>query len=477
MIVKGTITKLPNTLNLTNESDQFKYTVSIPAFKAAGDEAVEIEANVSSGAGYISKYNLGEVVYIGFENNDYNHPVILGSMYNKASYEQSISNPSSSNLLDSIQVNNKAILPVDTQIGDMSASYIKENIDKLNLSIENVNEWETLNTVSVSNTGTSADEVSYITIGSKEYKLAGGGQPITNYVTLDTPQTITGTKNFIGTIQVSPDEDGVQLGLDNGSDHNANISIVSSGSAAYIDFGTPNIDYGFRIIKWKDTNNGLAQLSYNGGHSVTIPNVDDTLAVIGDLPTKTSDLNNDSGFITSSDLAAVATSGSYNDLVNKPSIYTRSEINTLLNTKQDTLVSQTNIKTINGNSILGSGNLVISSNGWHLHRVWLDQHEMDGLWGCFYVWLPSSTSYSTFTALLTDIINNYGSYYRYFPCSGSDAYGDDVWWTMVHVIGNTTTPQLQISYATASEIKSYGTNGFKNITVDNSWSTEDDVII
>lgn len=49
-----------------------------------------------------------------------------------------------------------------------------------------------------------------------------------------------------------------------------------------------------------------------------------------DIPTKTSDLNNDSGFLTShqdisgkvnsSDLSTVATTGDYNDLNNKPSI-------------------------------------------------------------------------------------------------------------------------------------------------------------
>ena len=38
-------------------------------------------------------------------------------------------------------------------------------------------------------------------------------------------------------------------------------------------------------------------------------------------------------------------------------------LNTLVNTKQETLVSGTNIKTINGNSILGSGNLVIEGGG------------------------------------------------------------------------------------------------------------------
>ena len=38
------------------------------------------------------------------------------------------------------------------------------------------------------------------------------------------------------------------------------------------------------------------------------------------IPTATSDLTNDSGFVTSSDLATVATTGSYTDLTNTPSI-------------------------------------------------------------------------------------------------------------------------------------------------------------
>lgn len=38
------------------------------------------------------------------------------------------------------------------------------------------------------------------------------------------------------------------------------------------------------------------------------------------IPTKTSDLTNDSGFVESSDLATVATTGDYDDLTNKPTI-------------------------------------------------------------------------------------------------------------------------------------------------------------
>ena len=43
--------------------------------------------------------------------------------------------------------------------------------------------------------------------------------------------------------------------------------------------------------------------------------------------------------------------------------YTQTEITTLLNTKQDKLISGTNIKTINNNSLLGSGNITIQGGG------------------------------------------------------------------------------------------------------------------
>jgi hypothetical protein len=88
---------------------------------------------------------------------------------------------------------------------------------------------------------------------------------------------------------------------------------------------------------------------------------------------------NESGYITSSalapyalsaDLSTVATSGSYNDLTNKPTIPDTSnlankDLSNLSSTGdakfQEPLVSGTNIKTINNNSILGSGNITIQS--------------------------------------------------------------------------------------------------------------------
>ena len=63
--------------------------------------------------------------------------------------------------------------------------------------------------------------------------------------------------------------------------------------------------------------------------------------------------------------AEVATSGNYNDLTNKPTIPDVSDLATKqeIAGKQDTLVSGTNIKTINGNSVLGAGDIVIQAGG------------------------------------------------------------------------------------------------------------------
>lgn len=67
-------------------------------------------------------------------------------------------------------------------------------------------------------------------------------------------------------------------------------------------------------------------------------------------------------------------------LTSIPSEYiTESELNTKLTDKQDVLVSGTNIKTINGNTILGNGNLTIEGGGGTINIIELTQEEYDAL--------------------------------------------------------------------------------------------------
>ena len=116
----------------------------------------------------------------------------------------------------------------------------------------------------------------------------------------------------------------------------------------------------------------------NDSQYQTKANLDTALASkanASDIPTKTSQLANDSGFMTSTEVsttyatkAEVPTKTS--QLTNDSQYQTKANLDTALATKadksslaskQDKLVSGTNIKTINNQSILGSGNISIES--------------------------------------------------------------------------------------------------------------------
>ena len=103
-------------------------------------------------------------------------------------------------------------------------------------------------------------------------------------MTTDTAQTITGAKAFTGTVGNTQSSPGIYLGLDTNSAPNANMAIVSANSAAYIDMGAPNEDYGFRIIKWRGTSSDLAQFVYGSGGTITVPNATGTIALTSQIP-------------------------------------------------------------------------------------------------------------------------------------------------------------------------------------------------
>ena len=103
------------------------------------------------------------------------------------------------------------------------------------------------------------------------------------------------------------------------------------------------------LIKSVDVDSALSTTSENPVQNKVITNKVNTIEqsitnLSGTIPTKVSDLTNDSGYITNAALTDLAT---------------KEEVSA----KQDTLVSGTNIKTINGNSILGEGNIVIEGGG------------------------------------------------------------------------------------------------------------------
>ena len=100
------------------------------------------------------------------------------------------------------------------------------------------------------------------------------------------------------------------------------VTIVGTSSAAVFDIGIPKGEQG-------QAGSGSGDmLAANYDPNGTVANAGGIVAyVASEIPTKTSDLTNDgadntSTYVEADELAAVATSGSYNDLLNKPTIPT-----------------------------------------------------------------------------------------------------------------------------------------------------------
>ena len=113
-----------------------------------------------------------------------------------------------------------------------------------------------------------------------------------------------------------------------------------------------------QYIKEQDLNN-----YYDKGEvDVMLNNKVDTSTLNSDYYNKNAVNNLLDTKVNNSDLSQVAISGDYNELTNKPDLSqyaTKEEVNT----KQDTLISGQNIKTINNQSLLGSGNIDIQGGG------------------------------------------------------------------------------------------------------------------
>ena len=129
---------------------------------------------------------------------------------------------------------------------------------------------------------------------------------LTNFVTKNTAQTISGLKTFTGDITLSG-----TTSIKNTTNGVSYTMLYRDASGIHVGTSTQALLLAGSNARPKFNNNDIAMLS--------------------DIPTAVSQLTNDTGFITNavndlqnytltSDLATVATSGSYNDLSDKPTI-------------------------------------------------------------------------------------------------------------------------------------------------------------
>lgn len=125
MILTGQITKILPNSNVIE--------VDIPAFRNAGSSIpVRINCNVCYNAGYAPQYAIDDFVYIGFVQNDYSDPIILGKIYkgnNLDSLTDSLSTKALLNgesLLDTINAMKLEIDRLKSQINDLRSNEEEE---------------------------------------------------------------------------------------------------------------------------------------------------------------------------------------------------------------------------------------------------------------------------------------------------------------------------------------------------------------
>ena len=149
------------------------------------------------------------------------------------------------------------------------------------------------------------------------------------------------------------------------------ISINKQGNAIVIEF-TDNDKYLFNgkievapnelIVVTDDSEMATFKKASNG--DVLFSQLISDIQIAGSPVTKDTIIDQFAtiGFISGED-AVSSVNGQTGDVVitaDSLNVYNKTEIDTALNGKQDSLVSGTTIKTINGNSILGEGNIEIT---------------------------------------------------------------------------------------------------------------------
>lgn len=135
MITKAIIKRL-NTL----EDNHF--IVYIPFFQKANDaeSAATMPATLIYIPGIINTLHVDDVVYVGFEDNSSNKPIILGKLYTGVEDKDTITTTLTSRTLE---ITEKSKLPINTCIGDLNLVDIHK---KLNHLLEN-NSYDSKNII------------------------------------------------------------------------------------------------------------------------------------------------------------------------------------------------------------------------------------------------------------------------------------------------------------------------------------------
>ena len=126
---------------------EYQYRVRIPIFDRSQSASLHTStknlciATISTSKGIYNNYQEGDVVFIAFENNEMDHPIIIGHLYREALTQEITSAP----IIDarSINVTENAILPIGTTIGQIEYEELFSLLSLKGELQEQINEMKT----------------------------------------------------------------------------------------------------------------------------------------------------------------------------------------------------------------------------------------------------------------------------------------------------------------------------------------------
>lgn len=139
MITKAIIETADTDTGLYNP-DSMRFKIRVPVFESySGADKAIMEANAIAMPGYIPNYQPGDVVYIAFEDNSLNDPLILGGIFK--------GNQSAEGAVDinSAVVSKYAKLPGNTVFGDdMIFIDLYNKVLELEAQLKNISQGDSI---------------------------------------------------------------------------------------------------------------------------------------------------------------------------------------------------------------------------------------------------------------------------------------------------------------------------------------------
>lgn len=199
MLTLGYITKL-------NKTDDNLFEVRIPIFEKAGSSkdlpdlsGSYFQATVNQVPGQYNAYQVGDCVVIGFLDNHYEKPIILGKLYLGNSQDKI----EARGFLDSnaLEVSDKAVLPGNTTIGEIDY----KDLEKLLRAIETLGGQIT--TVADGGGGGGTEVIANPTMSGGEADLTGLQVGATKYkieipINVVANPTVTSSDPALSSIQI-----------------------------------------------------------------------------------------------------------------------------------------------------------------------------------------------------------------------------------------------------------------------------------